>query len=42
MRNIFIHEYFGVDTKIVWHTAKKYLPSLQEQLENLLEDYKQI
>ena len=22
MRNILIHEYFGVDVKIVWHTAK--------------------
>ncbi len=32
IRNILIHEYFGVDTKILWRTAKKDLPSLKEQL----------
>ena len=36
MRNILIHEYFGVDIKIVWHTVKKYLPLLREQLLTLL------
>jgi len=36
MRNILIHEYSGVDIKIIWHTSKKYLPLLQNQLENLL------
>jgi uncharacterized protein with HEPN domain len=37
MRNILIHEYFGVDVKIVWHTAKKYLLLLKTQLEDILE-----
>jgi uncharacterized protein with HEPN domain len=37
MRNLLIHEYFGVDIKIVWHTAKKYLPALQKQLQELLK-----
>lgn len=37
MRNLLIHEYFGVDVKIVWHTAKKYLPALQKQLQDLLK-----
>lgn len=37
MRNILIHEYFGVDTSIVWHTAKKYLPALNKQLVELLQ-----
>lgn len=36
MRNILIHEYFGVDVKIVWHTAKKYLPPLRKQLKSIL------
>lgn len=40
MRNILIHEYFGVDTKIVWHTAKKNLPSLQKQLERIFKEIK--
>jgi uncharacterized protein with HEPN domain len=35
MRNVLIHEYFGVDVKIVWHTAKKYLPVVQKQLKQL-------
>lgn len=36
MRNILIHEYFGVDVKVVWHTAKKSLPSLKKQLQELI------
>jgi uncharacterized protein with HEPN domain len=35
IRNILIHEYFGVDVKIVWHTAKKSLPSLRKQLQQI-------
>ncbi len=38
MRNVLIHEYFGVDSKILWHTTKKNLPTLQKQLEHLLEN----
>ena len=38
MRDILIHEYFGVDTKIIWHTAKKYLPPLRKQLLALLQE----
>jgi uncharacterized protein with HEPN domain len=32
IRNILIHEYFGVDIKILWNTAKKDLSSLKKQL----------
>ena len=32
IRNTLIHKYFGVDTKILWSTAKKDLPSLKKQL----------
>ena len=32
MRNLLIHEYFGVDIDTVWHTAKKQLPALKNQL----------
>lgn len=35
MRNKIIHEYFGVDTDIVWETAFKFLPSVKSTLENL-------
>jgi uncharacterized protein with HEPN domain len=38
IRDILIHEYFGVDIKILWHTAKKYLPPLRKQLHALLKE----
>ncbi len=36
MRNLLIHEYFGVDVPTVWHTAKKHLPLLKKQLEAIV------
>lgn len=30
MRNKLIHEYFGVDLRIVWETVKEYLPNLKK------------
>ena len=37
MRDKLIHEYFGVDLKTVWKTAKDDLPKLKEQINNLLK-----
>jgi uncharacterized protein with HEPN domain len=37
MRNVLIHEYFGVDISVVWHTAKIHLPELKKQLITLFE-----
>ena len=36
MRNVLIHEYFGVDVQTVWHTTKRHLPSLRKHLEAIL------
>jgi len=36
MRNVLIHEYFGVDLKIVWDTYKKNLPELKRFVTHLL------
>jgi uncharacterized protein with HEPN domain len=36
MRNLLIHEYFGVDIQTVWHTAKHHLPTLRKQLGELM------
>ena len=33
MRNILIHEYFGVDLNIIWHTIVEDLPVLRDQLD---------
>jgi uncharacterized protein with HEPN domain len=36
MRNILIHEYFGVDLTIIWHTIAEDLPKLKVQVQGLL------
>lgn len=38
MRDILIHDYFGVNIKVIWETAKKDLPDLKEKIRNLLEN----
>ncbi|MFO7752362.1 MAG: DUF86 domain-containing protein [Desulfobacteraceae bacterium] len=35
MRNILIHEYFGLDDKVIWKTIQNDLPSLKETLRKL-------
>ncbi len=36
MRNIVVHEYFGVDNRIVWDTVQTNLPPLMPSLRKLL------
>jgi len=36
IRNILVHEYFGVDLGILWRTVTDDLPSLRPVLEDLL------
>lgn len=36
MRNILVHEYFGVDLEEVWLTVERDLPALKQQVEDLL------
>lgn len=38
-RNKVIHEYFGVDTDILWTTVHEDLPSLKVQIENIRVSY---
>lgn len=35
MRDVLIHDYFGVDKEGVWNTAQNHLPSLKSQLQAL-------
>ena len=37
LRNRIVHEYFGVDLKIVWHIIKEELPALKEKMKLVLE-----
>lgn len=36
MRDILIHEYFGVDIELVWKIVKKNIPTLKKQILDLL------
>jgi len=38
MRNVVIHEYFGIDTSILWETIKNELPSIENRLNAILAD----
>ena len=38
MRNVVVHQYFGVDLRIVWDTVRKDLPPLVEPLIRVLRD----
>jgi len=38
MRNILIHEYFGVDLELTWQVVQRDLPELKEQMEKLQEE----
>jgi uncharacterized protein with HEPN domain len=38
MRNVLIHEYFGVNLKVVWDTCKNDVPALKIFIEKVLND----
>ena len=37
MRNVLIHEYFGINLKVVWDTCKNDIPALKNFVEIALE-----
>lgn len=38
MRDMLIHEYFGVDLGIVWHTTQKDIPRLRKKIEDIIRE----
>ena len=40
LRDILIHEYFGVDLEIVWSIIKNKLPELKKQVSEILAEFK--
>lgn len=36
MRNVFVHEYFGIDIRLVWEIIKNDLPELKSKIELIL------
>lgn len=39
MRNVLIHEYFGIVMKRVWDTTRKDLPKLKKQIAKLIDKF---
>ena len=38
MRDLLIHDYFGVNIKVVWETTKNDLPDLKDKIYKLIQD----
>lgn len=38
MRDKLIHEYFGIDTSILWETIKKRIPELADNLKKIYQE----
>ncbi|WP_232460698.1 HepT-like ribonuclease domain-containing protein [Thermococcus barossii] len=38
LRNILIHQYFGVDVELIWDVVRNKLPELKEKMEKLLKE----
>ena len=36
LRNVVVHEYFGISLRILWNTVSKNIPELEQQIEKLL------
>jgi uncharacterized protein with HEPN domain len=36
MRHILVHDYFGIDTEVVWDVVERDLPDLKRNVEALL------
>jgi len=42
MRNLLIHEYFGVDIDVLWRTVNEDLPHLKIQIQTLITETKEL
>jgi len=38
LRNVLIHEYFGVDLEIVWRVVQRRIPALKAHVSTMLGD----
>ena len=39
MRNVFVHEYFGVDATIVWEIIKGDIPDLKNKVQEIIQNF---
>lgn len=38
LRDVLIHDYFGVDLDIVWNVVNKELPNVYTEIQNIIDD----
>ena len=38
MRNMLIHQYFGVDLEVLWRTVNEDLPPLRDEIRRVVEE----
>ena len=38
LRNVIIHEYFGINLKIIWNIIQNKLPILKDKIKTMLDD----
>ena len=39
MRDVLVHQYFGIDYEIVWDVISEKIPELQEKIESIISNY---
>ena len=39
MRHIFVHEYFGIDTELLWEIIKNDLPDLKQSIKSIIDSF---
>lgn len=37
LRNVLVHEYFGVDNEVLWDIIRNHLPRLRQDMERILD-----
>jgi len=37
MRNVLVHEYFGIDNRLIWQIIKEELPDLKEKIKEIID-----
>ena len=42
MRDILIHEYFGIDLKLTWEVVTRDIPDLKAKVENIVKDIREL
>ena len=41
LRNIVVHEYFGIKFDLIWEVAVEHIPALKKQIDKILKDIEQ-